>query len=527
VIALLLITLAATQPDLPVERTKKNIKVLQGVPSSQLIPVMAFMSNSLGVTCAHCHGSQWESDEKAAKEVARKHIVLQRTLNEQQFGGELIVTCNTCHHGRAKPTSTPDVAHAGWQTAPAASPTIAAEEAIAALPQSTATRRMIRGTVERYSGREEPKSAPFTLEMQENGDYQTELSHPPEAARALAIYSLPRPRAEQVAGERWIVTPASIKRMREIATPLGPLPEQIEYSDFRDTDSGRLPFRAQWSRADYRVTFTIERIESRTLQVLHDIPESHLFLAMNAVAQSLGVRCDYCHVKRGDTWIWAAEDKPMKQVARNEMKMLRSGVTCYTCHRGSTSVARIYPLPPRDPEPQKPSPALPSAEEVLQRYRAAVGVSEPKPLVMRGAIDSRARRGPFEVAVTPPNTFAFTFNGATQTASDERATAMYAIDKVRNVNASAMKVTGIETIDGRDAYVADSGGIQYFFDTHTGLLLRRIKTFETVLGPLPDQIDFEDYRNVDGTMVPFVIRTSNAAPFDTATRTFTEIVVAR
>src|SRR5438045_9519479 len=47
--------------DKPVEETKKNIKVLKGMPTSQLIPTMAFMSNSLGVTCAYCHTAEWES----------------------------------------------------------------------------------------------------------------------------------------------------------------------------------------------------------------------------------------------------------------------------------------------------------------------------------------------------------------------------------------------------------------------------------------------------------------------------------
>lgn len=47
--AFALLFAAAQSADLPVEQTKKNIKVLQGLPSSQLIPVMAFMSNSLGV----------------------------------------------------------------------------------------------------------------------------------------------------------------------------------------------------------------------------------------------------------------------------------------------------------------------------------------------------------------------------------------------------------------------------------------------------------------------------------------------
>src|SRR5882762_1844858 len=114
VAALLLVFASAQSADLPVEQTKKNIKVLQGLPSSQLIPVMAFMSNSLGVTCAHCHEKEWESDAKPAKESARKMIALQRAINEQQYGGKPTVTCNTCHHGQVKTAPTPDLADTGW-----------------------------------------------------------------------------------------------------------------------------------------------------------------------------------------------------------------------------------------------------------------------------------------------------------------------------------------------------------------------------------------------------------------------------
>jgi hypothetical protein len=33
------------------------------------------------------------------------------------------------------------------------------------------------------------------------------------------------------------------------------------------------------------------------LEVLQTLPESQLFLLMNLLADSLGVRCDYCHVQ--------------------------------------------------------------------------------------------------------------------------------------------------------------------------------------------------------------------------------------
>ncbi|HEY4642430.1 MAG TPA: c-type cytochrome [Thermoanaerobaculia bacterium] len=257
---------AAQSNDLPVEQTKKNIKVLQGLPSSQLIPVMAFMSNSLGVTCAHCHAKAWESDEKPAKETARKMMAMTRAINEQQFGGKLTVTCNTCHQGRVKPVATPDVANAGWNTRPAAQAktSVAAEDAINRFPKTPAevTRRVVHGMVERYNGRDEPVSDSFTLTIDGSKiSYETKLSHPPEASRALAIYLLAPPAIEKLRGERWFVDGDITARTRETPTPFGNLPDQIDYSDYRNQNGARLPFRAQWSRADYRVTFTVKDIE--------------------------------------------------------------------------------------------------------------------------------------------------------------------------------------------------------------------------------------------------------------------------
>ena len=257
---------AAQAQDVPVEQKQKNIKVLQGLPSSQLIPVMAFMANSLGVTCSYCHAKEWSSDEKPMKDVGRKMIGIQRAINEQQFGGKLVVTCNTCHQGHAVPPATPDLADAGWRHA--STPQVArisgeaAVERLSDAPQGV-TGRVIRGTVERYNGRDEPKSEPFTLTFGSSIEYDTKLSHPPEAKRAFILYLLQRPKPEQLHGEQWTIAPDVVRRYRETPTPLGNLPEEIELTDFRETDGGRLPFRAQWSRADYRVTYTVTEIETK------------------------------------------------------------------------------------------------------------------------------------------------------------------------------------------------------------------------------------------------------------------------
>jgi len=90
-----------------------------------------------------------------------------------------------------------------------------------------------------------------------------------------------------------------------------------------------------------------------------------------------------------------------------------------------------------------------------------------------------------------------------------------------------MRSGGVQKVHDRETYVVerltDSKTESYYFDTQTGLLLRKITINQTVLVPFPEQIDFEDYRDVDGVKVPFTIRYSAIDTFDSWTRTFTEI----
>ena len=60
-----------------------------------------------------------------------------------------------------------------------------------------------------------------------------------------------------------------------------------------------------------------------------------------------------------------------------------------------------------------------------------------------------------------------------------------------------------------------------FFDVKTGLLVRRYTESETALGKLPLQTDYEDYREVDGVKLPFLIRWS--IPGRTWGRKITEV----
>jgi len=65
--------------------------------------------------------------------------------------------------------------------------------------------------------------------------------------------------------------------------------------------------------------------------------------------------------------------------------------------------------------------------------------------------------------------------------------------------------------------------VTLFFDVATGLLLRERTTTTTSFVPLQAQVDYEDYRNVDGVMLPFLIRSSDGSPFDTSVKVFTTV----
>jgi photosynthetic reaction center cytochrome c subunit len=326
----------------------------------------------------------------------------------------------------------------------------------------------------------------------------------------------------------------------------------------------------------------------KNIQVLKGLPDSQLFLAMNFVGDSLGVNCDYCHVKGEknqqtgeDTWLWEKDDKPMKLVGREQMRMTlelnRANfksvpvVTCYTCHRGSTRPERLAPLPPRDYFGEALQPptkrVLPAAPEVIARYLSAVGANRQdvlsKAIVMRGTVErvERAKAsGPTEIIFKRPNQARITetltsgvINRGINTTAAWVQTSK-GVNQVTGENLKALKtgpattiaseglfgpiktpdsvthatLTGVERINDREAYLvavenSPTQSTHLFFDVETGLLLRRVNVTNTMLGPLNVQWDFSDYRDVNGIKLPFTIRTSDVSSYDTVTRRFTEI----
>jgi hypothetical protein len=109
-----LVSRSPAQPveDPPAEQKYKNIKVLTGMPASQMLPVMHLMRSSLGVHCDYCHvaeNGKYDLDTKENKETARRMIRMVLAINRDNFEGRPQVTCNTCHRGQEHPLRTPPI----------------------------------------------------------------------------------------------------------------------------------------------------------------------------------------------------------------------------------------------------------------------------------------------------------------------------------------------------------------------------------------------------------------------------------
>ncbi len=111
------VMLGQTAPDRPPnsEEVFKNIQVLKGIPVDQFMGTMGFFSSSLGLNCTDCHsydsGGDWVkyADDTPLKRTARRMVTMMQAINEANFGGRQMVTCNTCHRGVPNPNVMPSI----------------------------------------------------------------------------------------------------------------------------------------------------------------------------------------------------------------------------------------------------------------------------------------------------------------------------------------------------------------------------------------------------------------------------------
>ena len=148
----------------------------------------------------------------------------------------------------------------------------------------------------------------------------------------------------------------------------------------------------------------------------------------------------------------------------------------------------------------------------------------------------RSQRAP-NLAVTtyraPAYAISQGFDGTTAWSQDQagRVTEPVTLDVARAARAAdfyeplnlkrqyaQLTVRGIEKVNGRDAYLVvgvpqGDKPESLYFDTQTGLLLRKQTVLPTPIGDSPYQVDFDDYRDTgSGVKFPFLIHMTPANP---------------
>jgi outer membrane lipoprotein-sorting protein len=300
--------------------------------------------------------------------------------------------------------------------------------------------------------------------------------------------------------------------------------------------------------------------------VLRGISVDEFMGTMGVFSAALGFSCEDCHTASSNDWANYAKDvSPRKQMARRMVTMVteinkqyfggRQVVTCFSCHRGANrprvtaSLALLYGTPPPDELdvllPPAP-PDTPPASQILDKYLQAVGSARAASLTSLVARGTYSGYGPegfprsVEIYAKAPNQKAIVirdrdsgdnttvFDGRTawisapfrpipvlelHGAEFDSALAETELTFPANVKQALTSVrSSMDFINDRSVLaVQGSRGaalVTMYFDEETGLLTRLVRSTPSVVGRLPVQTDFSDYRDVNGVKLPFKWTTS-------------------
>ena len=303
----------------------------------------------------------------------------------------------------------------------------------------------------------------------------------------------------------------------------------------------------------------------KNVQALKGISAADFMGTMGVMSASLGFDCSECHNAAGtDKVDWAA-DTPRKVIARRMVNMVatinkdnfggRQLVTCWSCHRNrdkplvTPNLDFVYGMPGLEPDDLVPGsvPGLKKAEDIIDRYIQAMGGAQ-----RLAAITSITATG------TSLGFGGFGGGGAVQfyaKAPNQRTTIIEFKDapgrdeSVRSFDGTTgwirtpltvlgeYQISGNEldgarldaqltfpsqikqvltnfrtlqpaTINDKEVDVVQANGpgrvfITLSFDKQTGLLARTVRYAASPIGRMPTQVDYSDYRDVNGVKIPF------------------------
>jgi photosynthetic reaction center cytochrome c subunit len=297
----------------------------------------------------------------------------------------------------------------------------------------------------------------------------------------------------------------------------------------------------------------------KNIQVLKGIPVDEFMGTMGLFSAALSFCCGDCHTGAGgDNPKWEA-DPPRKIMARRMVTMVNKinkenfgggqSVTCWTCHRGSpapavtasidTTYGEPLAFPPDVIVPAKSG--VPTVDQIFDKFTQALGganqVSKLTSYTGKGTshLFGESKEDSMEIYAKAPDQLATivhqrggdlerTFNGRDAwvmlplTVVSEYPLAGSAREggKLDAEMAFPWRIKQFFpnwrvgypiTLENRQVNVVQGSapGIlaTFYFDKETNLLTRMVHYANTVVGRVPTQIDYSDYRAVAGVKMPF------------------------
>jgi hypothetical protein len=234
-------------------------------------------------------------------------------------------------------------------------------------------------------------------------------------------------------------------------------------------------------------------------------------------------------------------------------------VTCYSCHHGAQGAPKITPSlaeqygEPPTPDPneaefRRQAPDGPSADQIFDKYLQAIGGAQKAAavtsIVFKGSYEGYAEpKAPVDIYAKAPNQRTMIVHtdlgdrtttydgtngqGGTGWRAAPAADAPFPVVKLSageldGARLGAMlafpagikqvitkPIAGSTMIDEKDVAVVQGtaiGGrssIKLYFDKQSGLLVRQVRYVDTMIGRVPVQVDYGDYRDVSGVKLPF------------------------
>ncbi|HZP49477.1 MAG TPA: photosynthetic reaction center cytochrome c subunit family protein [Vicinamibacterales bacterium] len=302
----------------------------------------------------------------------------------------------------------------------------------------------------------------------------------------------------------------------------------------------------------------------KNVQALKGIPADDFMATMGLMSAALGFDCDSCHERAGTDNVAWEKDTPNKVMARKMVLMVqainkdnfrgRQMVTCFTCHRN-----RDIPLvtPNLDDwygetvqtldDVVAPATGGPTVDQILGKYMQALGGEQKaRALTSFVAQGSGSGFGGFggntrvELMAQFPDKRATyitypddpkrgdstrTFDGHTGwlttplavvhkyelTGSEldgAKVDAELSFPYQIKTALTNLHVGPVATIKDQDVQILQGTGprgmiVTLYFDKTSGLLTRTVRYGRSPIGRLPTQIDYADYRDVNGLRLPF------------------------